>query len=185
MRIGAIILAAGEAKRFGGNKLTAEIDGKPIIRKVIEASEGLDRVIIVGKYYQELLRILEDEIVIYNPLWREGISTSLKLGVRFFQDYDGVIVLLGDMPLVSKETVNKLTSSFSAECDMVVPIYNGARGNPVILNKRTYGLIMELKGDVGARQLLGKVKKVCYIECGKEVVIDVDTPSDLASVKRP
>ena len=185
MRIGAVILAAGEARRFGSNKLIQKVEGVPIIKRVIEAAKGLDRVIVIGKYYDELMKLLEDEIVIYNPFWKEGISSSLKLGIRFFQDYDGVIVLLGDMPLVTKDTVSRIISNFSADCDMVVPTYMGKRGNPVLLNRSTFGLVMKLEGDIGARAILDKVKKVCYVECGKEVIIDVDTPSDLASLQHP
>lgn len=185
MRIGAIILAAGEANRFGSNKLIKEVYGVPIIRRVVSAVEGIDKVIVVGKYYQELMRILEDQVVLYNPYWSKGMSTSLKLGIRFFQDYDGVIVLLGDMPFITRDTVNRIIQSFTVDCDMVVPTHKGVRGNPVLLHKRTFPLIMNLEGDIGARAIMDKVKKICYVESGEEVLIDVDTPSDLTSKKHP
>ncbi|BFH73629.1 nucleotidyltransferase family protein [Sulfurisphaera javensis] len=185
MRIGAVILAAGEAKRFGKNKLIQQFLGKPILIRVIEAVNFLDRVVIVGKYANELLPLLENEIVIYNPKWMLGISESIKLGVRFFQDYDGILILLGDMPLLTKETIQKIISSFKESCSAVIPVYQNARGNPVLISKKLYGDLMSLSGDIGAREILKKRNDVCLIECGKEVIIDVDTESDLISLQQP
>ncbi|AHC51258.1 4-diphosphocytidyl-2C-methyl-D-erythritol kinase [Sulfolobus acidocaldarius SUSAZ] len=187
MKIGAIILAAGEGKRFGGNKLLATIDNTPIIIKTIDSVKFLDRVIIVGKYYKELLDVLSNEIVIYNPNWREGISSSIKLGVRFFFDFDGVLVLLGDMPLITENTVKKIVSEFKENCYAVIPVHKGTRGNPVLLSRVLYEKIMNLKGDVGARMILGELKKenICEVECGREVLIDVDTPADLTLLQHP
>jgi molybdenum cofactor cytidylyltransferase len=77
MRVGAVILAAGEGRRFGGNKLLVSINGEPAITRVLRAVEGLDRVVIVGAYVNDLLPYLRNEIVIYNPWYKEGMSTSL------------------------------------------------------------------------------------------------------------
>lgn len=82
MNIGVIILAAGEGKRFGGDKLFAKIDNIPIIMRTIGIYEDLEKVIIVGKYVNELIPLLMDQIVIYNPFWKEGISTSIKLACK-------------------------------------------------------------------------------------------------------
>ncbi len=181
MNIGAVVLAAGEGRRFGGNKLLAKIQGKPIIVRVLEALSDVERVVIVGKYALELLPLLKDEIVIYNPRWEEGMSTSLKLGVQFFYNKQGIIVALGDMPFITRSIVANIISAYKEECEAVIPIHEGKQGNPVLLSKKIYDKVLELKGDVGARYILKELKNPCYVEEGKEVLIDIDTPTDLAS----
>ena len=182
MRIGGVLLAAGEGKRFGGNKLLEKVNGVPIILMSLNALESLERVIIVGAYASELLPLLKEEVVIYNPRWREGISTSVKLGLRYFSDYDAVVFHLADMPLVKHETVKAIIDAFDpGECDAVVPKHNGIRGNPVLISKAIFKRAEELKGDEGFRRLLNEVR-LCHIEAGEEVLIDIDTKSDLKRI---
>ena len=185
MRIGSIILAAGEAKRFGRNKLLERFNGKPLIRIAIDAVGFLERVIVVGKYAEELLPYLKDEIVIYNPKWILGLSESIKLGLRFFQDYDAVLVVLADMPLLTQDTVRKIISAYKTECSAIVPVHQGIRGNPVLISRVLFDELMKLEGDIGAREILKNRKDVCFVEAGKEVIVDVDTEADLASLQQP
>ncbi|EZQ10841.1 4-diphosphocytidyl-2C-methyl-D-erythritol kinase [Candidatus Acidianus copahuensis] len=180
MKIGAVILAAGEGKRFGSNKLLANIKGKVVVQYVLDAV-NMERVIVVGKYAKDLVEVIKNDVVIYNPRWSEGISTSLKLGIRFFLDYDGVLVALGDMPFITRETVNSITSKFSNECEAVVPTYRGMWGNPVILSKSLFPDVMKIEGDIGAKVVLRQREKICKVELGEEVVKDIDTISDLPS----
>ncbi|WP_069806815.1 nucleotidyltransferase family protein [Vulcanisaeta thermophila] len=184
MRVGAIVLAAGEGRRFGGNKLLAKVNNEPIIIRVLRALEGLDRVVVVGAYAEELIPLLRNEVVIYNPWFREGMSTSLKLGVRFFQDYDAVLVVLADMPLITRETIAKIINAYHEGCAAVVPTHGGVRGNPVLIHKSLYPEIMGLSGDVGAREILRNKTNICTVECGPEVTVDVDHREDLDRVSR-
>ncbi len=184
MRIGAIVLAAGEGRRFGGNKLTIPIGGEPVITRVLKALTSIDRVVIVGAYAEELMQYLRNEVVIYNPNYREGISTSIKLGLRFFQDYDAVLIVLGDMPLITRETISKIINAYHEGCTAVIPTYKGLRGNPVLIHRSLFNELTRLKGDVGARELLRDRADVCYVECGPEVIMDIDTPDDLAKIER-
>ncbi|MCH4815321.1 MAG: NTP transferase domain-containing protein [Saccharolobus sp.] len=181
MNIGVIILAAGEGKRFGGDKLFAKIDNIPIIMRTIGIYEDLEKVIIVGKYVNELLPLLMDQIVIYNPFWKEGISTSIKLGLRFFKNYDAVLVALGDMPFVTKDDVNKIISAFKPSCKAVIPTHKGEKGNPVLISKSLFDEIEKLRGDVGAKVILNKMRmeELCFVECSEGVLIDIDKKEDL------
>ncbi len=182
MKIGSVILAGGEGSRFGGNKLMAKLKGREVILRVLDAVPTKDRVVIVGKYWRELVELLKDEVVIYNPRWKEGMSTSLKLGIQFFYSYDAILVFLGDMPLITREIANKVISSYRESCSAVVPTYRGEWGNPVLLTKVLFDEVMGITGDVGAKVILKKRKDVCTIEEGREVLIDVDRDSDLASI---
>ena len=182
MRVGAVILAAGEGRRFGGNKLLVSINGEPAITRVLRAVEGLDRVVIVGAYVNDLLPYLRNEVVIYNPWYKEGMSTSIKLGIRFFQDYDAVFIVLADMPLITRETINKILNAYHEGCTAVIPTHNGVRGNPVLIHKSLFPDLMRLSGDVGAREILRHRADACTVECGPEVLVDIDTVNDLTKV---
>ncbi|WP_338603473.1 NTP transferase domain-containing protein [Sulfolobus tengchongensis] len=181
MNIGVLILAAGEGKRFGGNKLIAKIDDTPIIIRTIRIYDNFEKVVVIGKYVNELIPLLTDQIVIYNPFWREGMSTSIKLGLRFFRNYDGVIIALADMPFVSKEDVKKIVDGFKPKCKAVIPVHNGKRGNPVLISKYLFEEMEKISGDVGARVILNKLKEdeLCFVECSEGVLIDIDKKDDL------
>ena len=184
MKIGAVVLAAGEGRRFGGNKLLVTVGGEPVITRVLRALDGIERVVVVGAHVEELMQYLRSEVVIYNPNYREGMSTSIKLGLRFFQDYDAVLIVLGDMPLITRETINKIINTYHEGCTAVIPTHKGLRGNPVLIHRSLFNELMRLKGDVGARELLRDRADVCYVECGPEVIMDIDTLDDLARIER-
>lgn len=184
MKIGAVVLAAGEGRRFGGNKLLAIVGGEPVITRVLRALDGIERVVVVGAHVEELMQYLRSEVVIYNPNYREGISTSIRLGLRFFQDYDAVLIVLGDMPLITRETINKIINAYHEGCTAVIPTHKGLRGNPVLIHRSLFNELMRLRGDVGARELLKGRADVCYVECGPEVIMDIDTLDDLARIER-
>ncbi|QKR01103.1 nucleotidyltransferase family protein [Metallosphaera tengchongensis] len=182
--IGAVILAGGDSTRFGKNKLLVKLKGVPILLRVISAIPQ-PRIIVAGKYAVDIIAQFPDEIVIYNPNWTLGMSTSLKLGLRYFQDKDGVLVALGDMPLLTREIVEKIVSSYTNNCVAVVPTYKGKWGNPVILSRALFSEVEKLQGDVGAKNILRrKMENICFVETGEEVLIDVDTEADLVEVSR-
>ncbi|BDR91876.1 nucleotidyltransferase family protein [Vulcanisaeta souniana] len=182
MKIGAIVLAAGEGRRFGGNKLLAKVGDEPVILRVLKALSGFDRVVIVGAYVNELMPYLSNEVIIYNPYYRDGMSTSIRLGLRFFQDYDAVLIVLTDMPLITNEVVSRIVSAYHDGCSAVVPTHNGIRGNPVLIHRVLFPELTRLSGDVGAREILRGRVDVCTVECGPEVLIDIDTVNDLTKV---
>ncbi|MFP3162419.1 MAG: nucleotidyltransferase family protein [Acidianus hospitalis] len=184
MKIGAVILAAGESKRFGKNKLLEKINGKSIIENVLE-NVDIERVIIVGKYAEELLPHLKNEIIIYNPKWKEGISSSIKLGLRFFQNYDGVLIVLGDMPFVKREDIHKIINTFNSDCNAVIPTYKGNWGNPVLLSRKIFDKVMTITGDEGAKKILKSTENLCFVECDYGVIIDIDTVNDLLTFEKP
>ncbi len=177
MDVGVVILAAGEGRRFGGNKLLIRLEGVPVLRRALVPFEGMDRVIVVGRYADEIIHEMKDEVILYNPRWREGMSTSIKIGVRFMKDHEYIIVALGDMPFITPEDLNKLISSDVEEA--VVPTHKGRRGNPVIFKTSSLLKFMErIHGDEGMRSVLEEMR-VKTVECGEGVVRDIDTPADL------
>jgi molybdenum cofactor cytidylyltransferase len=193
-RIAAVILAAGRSTRMGGpNKLLAEIARRPLVRIATEAAlaSGVDPVIVVtGHQRAEIERALGAMPVrlVYNPEFAQGLGTSLKAGIAAVPaQAEAAIVLLGDMPRVDAPLLNRLIAAFDPDRGslVVVPTFEGKRGNPVLWSRRFFPDLMAIEGDVGARHLIGR-----YAEAVVEVAVDgeaafddVDTPEALVGIK--
>jgi molybdenum cofactor cytidylyltransferase len=200
-RVGAVILAAGKSSRFragGGRdptKLVAALDGKPIVRRVVEAALAARArpVVVVTGYARESVEaaIADLEIgVAFNPRFASGLASSLSVGLSAMpRDVAGVIVLLGDMPQVGAPLIDALIDAFLARKDTLaaVPLHEGRRGNPVLLSQKLFERAMRLTGDEGARRLIGALSASELVEVEAQdvgVTFDVDTPEDLAAVQR-
>jgi molybdenum cofactor cytidylyltransferase len=191
-RIAALILAAGQSRRMGEvNKLLIEIDGKPMVRRVAEtvlASSASPVVAVLGHERDRVRAAFGGTKVrcIYNPDFAGGISTSLKRGLATLpDDIDGVLVCLGDMPLLGTGEIERLIAAFNPTEGraIIVPTRRGKRGNPVLWARRFFPEMQEIAGDVGARHLIGAYPEaVVEIEMdGEGVVLDIDTPEALAA----
>ena len=190
-RIAALVLAAGRSSRMGTiNKLLINVDGKPMVRRAVDAvrEAGLDPVIVVTGHERERVEAaLKDLPVrfVHNPAFAEGLSSSLKAGLAALPpNADGVLVGLGDMPQVGAADIERLTLAFNPVEGraIIVPVRNGKRGNPVLWAKRFFPEMGEVAGDVGARHLIGQYPEaVAEVEMpGDGVLTDIDTPQALA-----
>jgi len=174
MNIRGIILAAGLSTRMGKNKLQLNFKGRSIINIVIDSAKAsaLSEVVLVyGKY-----DVNTDVKKMYNPNYERGMSTSIIEGLKDFQG-DGVMLLLGDMPLVNEGIINYLLEGFNkAEKGLVVPMHEGKRGNPVIVGKKYFQNLLGNKGDKGARDIINNnLNDVEWVQVqSKGIFIDVD-----------
>jgi molybdenum cofactor cytidylyltransferase len=189
--IAAVILAAGQSRRMGpSNKLLADIGGRPMIVRVADAaltSQAQPVIVVLGHQADEMRRALAGRNVTFadNPDYGEGISTSLKAGLRALPaNVDGAVICLGDMPNVTSAQINRLIAAFDpvegrAIC---VPTHEGKRGNPILFARRFFDEMEAISGDVGARHLLGESPElVCEVEMkDRGVLLDIDTPEALA-----
>ncbi|MCK8817586.1 nucleotidyltransferase family protein [Natroniella sulfidigena] len=186
--ITAIVLAAGVSARFGDEiKQLVYVGKKRMIEQVITTlvESDVDEIIVVLGYQAEKIKeVLIDYDVrfCYNPDYQQGQSTSLVAGLEEVDDETtGILCMLGDLPLVKKETINQLISEFkSGEELIVVPEYKEQRGNPVIFARKLKKEMLEVRGDKGARDLLvkyqTKVNEVLVDDSG--VSFDIDTKAD-------
>lgn len=179
MNIRGIILAGGSSKRMGSNKLMMDYKGKPIIQWTMEnaRNSGLNEVVVVYGEYEIDTDI--PVIKVYNPRHMDGMSTSIKEGLNDFQG-DGVMLLLGDMPLVTSEIINLLLESFTLSGKSItVPMNKGKRGNPVIIGRKYFQSLRDNMGDKGARDIISSnIDDVEYIEVDSECIFqDVDDRS--------
>ena len=193
-RIAAIILAAGQSRRMGpDNKLLAEIDGKAMLARVVEAakaSQVVDVIAVTGHEVDQVKAMLAKYAIptVHNPNFSQGLSTSLQAGVSALSGkFDGIIVLLGDMPRVSADHIDRLIAAFDplegrAIC---VPTYQGKRGNPVIFGEQFFSEMTQVGGDSGAKHLIGEHEEE-LVEVPMEddgIILDVDTPDALARAR--
>jgi molybdenum cofactor cytidylyltransferase len=189
-KIAAVVLAAGLSSRMGRNKLLAYIDGKPLIRRVVEAAaaSSADPIVVVsGNAAAETAATLSglDVRVIDNPDYRNGLSTSLKCGLRELpDDCDGAVILLGDMPAVTAALIDRLVAAFdpSESRAICVATHHGKRGNPVLWARQFFPEMLQLEGDVGAKHMMAaNGELVCEVEAADDApLIDIDTPESLA-----
>ena len=193
-RVAGVLLAAGTSSRFGeANKLLATHDGDPLVRHAARTllDAGVDPVVVVvGHEADRVVDALDglDVTFVRNPDYRQGQATSLRAGIDAVRDRgdahdapDAAVVALGDMPFVDPETVGTLVVAYAAGVgDALAAAYEGTRGNPVLFDRRFFGDLTDVSGDVGGRAILlesDDSARVAVSDSG--VRRDVDERSDL------
>jgi molybdenum cofactor cytidylyltransferase len=178
---------------MGTNKLLTPISGKPMIRVSAEAllaSAAAPVLVVTGHERERVEEALKglDVRFIDNPAFASGLASSLKAGLAAVpQDADGVVVALGDMPLVAGRHVNRLIAAFNPaeHRTIIVPVHGGERGNPVLWGRQYFQEMLSLEGDRGAKSLMDKHEEhITEIAMRSDAVLaDFDTPEALARLK--
>jgi molybdenum cofactor cytidylyltransferase len=193
-RVAAIVLAAGRSTRMGAeNKLLADVGGTPMVRLVVQAalaSKARPVLAVTGHQAAEVGSALAglDAALVANPDYATGLASSLKAGIRALPgDCSGVVVLLGDMPGIMPEHLDRLIETFVAGngTAIVAPTYGRERGNPVVWPAAFFPGLLQLEGDAGARRLLVEhAGQVALVDLGTDAVLaDIDTPEQLARTR--
>lgn len=187
--VAAIVLAAGRGTRFGEEpKLLARIDGKSLVRRVAEAavhSSTHPVFVVIGHRAEDVQAELQGLPVqiVHNPLFADGLSTSLKAGFRSLPPKArAAIILLSDMPYVKTGLIDGLIAGWraSGEPAALVPTLNGRRGNPVVISRSLGAVIEGLSGDAGAGSALSRRPDVLeWPTTDPAVVQDIDTREEL------
>ncbi len=189
-RVGAVVLAAGAASRFGGVKALAMLDGRPILQHVLDAvaESGPGETIVVLGYGADKIEAAirwRNERRVRNPDPDAGLSSSLRVGIEALQaNLDAALFVLGDQPFIRPATIAALEAALRpGERCAAVPIHaEGGGPNPVLLSRTAWPLVLESSGDRG----LGPVLRA-HPDLVREVPVqganpDVDTPGDLAAL---
>ncbi|WP_436925245.1 nucleotidyltransferase family protein [Halosimplex amylolyticum] len=193
-RVAGVLLAAGTSSRFGeANKLLATHEGDPLVRHAARTllEAGVDPVVVVvGHEADRVIDALEglDVAFVRNPDYRRGQASSVRAGIDAVRDRgdardasDAAVVALGDMPFVDPETVETLVAAYASGAgDALAAAYGGARGNPVLFDRRFFAALTDVSGDVGGREILLESDdgvRVAVSDSG--VRRDVDEQSDL------
>jgi CTP:molybdopterin cytidylyltransferase MocA len=180
VKVGGLVLAAGEGSRFeGGTKQLARLDGRPLLEHALRAVAALEpRVVVLGHAAQEILtRVdLHGARPVVCDDWALGQSASLKAGIEALGDVDAAIVVLGDQPRITAAAV----AAVAAAGGTARATYGGRPGHPIRLPRELLDRAGELRGDIGFREILDRAE-VRAVEVGALAdPTDVDTREELA-----
>lgn len=183
--IGCVILAAGNAVRFGENKLFTEINGKAMIKRAFEAIpvEKTCSVVVVTQY-ESVVKLSEDFSfqTVVNDRPELGISRSVMLGTQALKDQcDGILYQVSDQPWLKRESVARMLDVFREHPDCIVSMSSGGkRGNPCIFPKAFFDELCCLSGDKGGRTVIERhQEKLILFEVAETELKDIDTPKDI------
>jgi len=190
--VGAVVLAAGEARRLGGRpKALLELGGVPLIRRNLIAlsGAGVDEVaVVLGHRADELEAAVRDFPVtlVRNPDYALGQMSSMHTGVAALSDkLDAIIVAVADQPLLNAQDITALIGAFKKRGDAaaIVPYVDGQRGNPIIIDSAVRDAVLAGNANFGCRQWLAdNPDQVGRLETdNRHYCVDVDTPEDLES----
>ena len=189
--ISAILLAAGESRRMGSPKLLLPFKNSTILEQAVDnlLSSTVDEVIVVvGHKAEEMSKKLADRPVklVLNPDFHKGMSTSIVKGLGMVdENAHAIMLVLADQPLIPVETINALIGAFlHSEQGIVVPVYQGKRGHPVIFDSRYRGKLQILRGDRGGKEIIDEyshdVLELPVTSSG--IHVDIDTPDNYRSL---
>lgn len=191
-RIVGLLLAAGQGKRFGGDKLLQALaDGTPVAVAAARALKAAcaDSIAVLRPEQDALAALLEAEglRVVRCAAARSGMGHSLAAGVAASRDARGWLVALADMPCISVATLQAVAELIGGGAALAAPRYAGRRGHPVGFAARWRGALLALEGDEGARAILQQSRFLLHVLETDDpgVLQDVDSPADLAALRLP
>lgn len=188
MKIGCVVMAAGDARRFGENKLAAVLDGKMLIRRALEAvpAEEFCTVAVVTQYPE--VEALAEEFgftPVHNPHPDWGISHTIRLGLEALGDCDGALFQVSDQPMLRRESIRAEVACFRRHPDKLVGLgHGGVRGNPCIFPAAYFPELLELTEDRGGSSVIRRHEAdLLLVEVPAWELEDVDTPQALRAMK--
>jgi molybdenum cofactor cytidylyltransferase len=193
--VSAVVLAAGESKRMGRKKEILPVRGEPMVRSVVRKlleSAKIDEVIVVLGAHADgvgaaLSGVIDERVeLVGNMRYQEGMGTSLAQGVSSCSwGSEAFAIVLADAPFFRTEDVDALIDAHAEGNRIVVPVRDGRRGHPVLIDGSFRDELEALTGDAGARHLLeeheGSILELAIEDEG--FLVDVDTEDDYEAVK--
>jgi molybdenum cofactor cytidylyltransferase len=191
--IGILILAAGASRRLGRPKQLLELEGETLLRRMAGMAVLLDVgpvAVVLGAQAEAMrpeLTGLEVHFV-DNPDWAEGMSTSLRAGVRYLEalapEVEAVLVLLVDQPRVDADLLQNIIHVYHEQRPpLVASFYNNMNGVPAIFDRSLFAALQAVEGDRGARRVIRKYEEELISVPFPGGALDVDTEEDLRRVK--
>lgn len=185
-QIGCVIMASGLGKRFGGNKLMADFNGAPMIRRALDATEGLfTRRVVVTRHESvaQLARSQNVEVILHDLPHR---SDTVRLGLEALGDLDACMFLPGDQPLLRQETVAMLLENRNEHPDRIIrPAFEDSEGSPVLFPAWAFPELKNLPEGKGGGAVIKKYPhRVLRMPISDPFELaDADTPETLELLK--
>ena len=194
-RVTAVVLAAGESRRMGRNKLLLPWGESTVLGRTlanVRSAAVHDLMIVTGHEREQVEAIVgeprrpqeENEFpvtrVVPNPDYATGMLSSVQAAVRALPPTtEAILVILGDQPMVGPQTIDRLLTTYAAApAGFVAPTYGGRRGNPVLIDRRHFAELMALPADAAPRALLAR-------HAGDVLAVAVDSDAVLHDLDRP
>ncbi len=183
----AIVLAAGCSNRMGVQKLLLPFGRKTVISHIVDQllfSKVNKIYVVVGHHAEQVTNELSDKqiSIIPNPEYKFGMLSSVRAGLREIPEkYKGVLVVLGDQPSITTNLADKMIKSFfMKENKIIVPLYNGKRGHPILFSMSYKNEILTKYDKVGLRGILKEHPGDVYgmNVSDPSVLLDMDYPDD-------
>jgi molybdenum cofactor cytidylyltransferase len=190
--VGAIILAAGMSKRMGEPKQLLPLGENMLLEQVLDnvRSAAVDEIVLVLGASADTIqqRISTDKVkVVVNDSYQRGMGTSLAAGLTALSPtIKAALVVLADQPFVGPATLDRIVEQYRhSTAQIVIPLYKGFRGNPVLLDRSVFPEVMALGGDVGCRAIFGAhldgILKVPVEDIG--ILLDIDNQEDFERLR--
>ncbi len=188
LKVGFLILAAGDSSRMGRPKQLLEYNGKTLIEHTLEAANEInDRILVIlgGNHRLVETKLKTEGINIrYNANWEEGLGSSVRMGLNEllmeYPDLDAVILCVCDQPFISGSLFKLMINSVDIQQDrsIVASAYAQTLGVPVLFSKFYFEDLITLRGKEGAKVLLAKYKEQVISVRFDNGAVDIDTPED-------
>lgn len=195
--VAGLLLAAGASSRMGRPKQLLPLGEQSLLEHVVRQAlrSKIDvLVLVLGCRARRIRKSLAPELlgprlrIVENARYSEGISSSILSGLRLIEnEYDHTLILLGDMPWITSKLIDRLIRDYmKSGLNLGAVRTKKRRTLPVIVGRRFYPHLHELKGDVGARELFLRFpREVCLVEPdGPYEDTDVDTPEDYEALRQ-
>lgn len=190
--IGIVLLAAGEASRFGSAKQAASLDGMPLLRRAaMTAVQTATVVVVLGAHRSDIEPLLDGlgVSIAFNPQWPDGLGSSIALGVHeLTQRHPGlsaVMLCLADQALIDANDLQQLIDAHRLDPESIVAAsFADVLGPPCLFPRGDVDALLALSGPQGARVLLQRHAERVRALPMPHAAVDIDTPDDLARLLR-
>lgn len=190
--VAGILLAAGTSSRMGSNKLLFDLNGESVLRGAARRAlaGGLAPLLVVLGHQEDKARPELDGLpcrIVVNPLYEQGINTSLKAGVAALpDDVQAAMVMLSDMPFVTPEMIAGLIARYrSTEAPLVISDYEGVNAPPMLYDRSLFGELLAMTEEGCGRQVVKRHRHEAEVlPWPTAALADLDVPEDYARVKR-
>lgn len=188
MSISCIVMASGMSRRMGENKLTLKINGKMVFEYILDEIKKIDfdEVIVVTRFKEikDYSRQLGYR-VIENKDFEKGQSSSIKLGIKNAKKENGYIFFVADQPKLKASTINKVLENYKEDTkEIIIPYFNGEKGNPIIFSKYYRDELLKLKGDIGGSPIIKKYgENIVKVAINSNENIDIDNEEDYKKIR--
>lgn len=188
LKLGCVVMAAGNARRFGDNKLAARVGGRSLIRRALEAvpPEFFDTVAVVTQYPEVMDLAGEFHFSAVRNIHPDfGLSRTIALGLSALGECDGAMFLVSDQPLLKRESVAALARFWREQPDKLAALaHGGVRGNPCVFPARFFPELLALTEDHGGSSVIRRHEgDLRLLEVPEAELTDIDTPRALEELK--